>query len=339
MADNDSPTPHCSHTEPRLGSQEPELLLSDPANTRPASSPSSTDSPHLSADPRLPSTESNFFTDVDLLTPSNYIQNISSSTTKLVEMVGIIHLIREAETVTCKNGTQNEVCTFCIHNNDGEIVQCVMWGDTIDRFLDQLLVHHVIHIDGAYPKFVKDQFNSGTVPYELIVQSNTEITDLGKIQATQRSQSTSPEIIPLINLPTCKKIVAIRGFVETPWAVIEKQMESTGNTCYGSIAAQKYFVDVKINDFPAKFVCPYSKGQHVQCVGKLIRNGNSFFFNVQNSDCISLVDQTMATLKDLLLCQPLANLNSSTLHSAGGSSQPKKLKRNELFAKRFPKKG
>ncbi|XP_015117021.1 uncharacterized protein LOC107041131 [Diachasma alloeum] len=311
-ADN-SPAPHCSNTEPI----DDGLEVQDP-----------------------PVADPNVFTNLDLLTSSAYLQSISSATTKLVEIIGIIHLVKEAETVTCKNGAVNDVCTFFVHNNDGEIVQCVMWGEIMDKFLDQLLVYHVIHIDGAYPKYVKDQFNSGTTPYELVLQSNTTVTDLGKIQLQQRSQSTTPEITPLIDLATCKKIAALSGFVKTPWTVIEKQVDSTGNTCYGSIAAQKYFVDVKISDFPSDFSSPFVKGQHVQCVGSVIRNGSRFFFCVQAPFCITLVDQTVATFKDLLRCQPLMIRNQADSNNRGDATavQPKKLKRSEISNKRCPKK-
>ncbi|XP_063990788.1 uncharacterized protein LOC135169591 [Diachasmimorpha longicaudata] len=249
------------------------------------------------------------------------------------EHFSIHYKISASEIVTCKNGTFKAVCTFFVHNNDGEVVQCVMWGDTIDEFLDKLFIQHVAYIDRAFPKQVSGRFNSGTTPFELVIQSNTVINDLGKLKTLPPSQSNiAPEVVPLIGLSKYKKIVAVKGFVKTPWTVIAKQTDST-NTCFGSIAADKFFMDVKISEYPLDYVCEFSKGQHVQCVGSVIRTFSSFFFCVQGPVCITLVDDQVASLKDLLVCKPLIVARDKT--DAAGPS--KKLKRNEL-RKKFLKK-
>ncbi|XP_063984421.1 uncharacterized protein LOC135166259 isoform X2 [Diachasmimorpha longicaudata] len=247
------------------------------------------------ADPQVDDTpaDSNLFLDYELLTSSDYLQSISPFTTKLVEIVMVVHLVKGSEIVTCKN---------------------------------------VVHIDGAIPKQVSDRFNSGTTPFELVIQSNTVINDLGNLKTLPPSQSNiAPEVVPLIGLSKYKKIVAVKGFVKTPWAVIEKQTDST-NTCFGSIAADKFFVDVKISEYPLDYVCEFSKGQHVQCIGSVIRTFTSFYFCVQEPVCITLVDDQVVSLKDLLVCKPL--IVASDNDAAGPS---KKLKRNELL-KKFLKK-
>ncbi|XP_015124929.1 uncharacterized protein LOC107046743 [Diachasma alloeum] len=296
-------------------------------------------SPDLSPDIPIVNDSSqsmNLFSDYEMLTSSEYLQSISPLTTKLVEIVGIVHLVKGADTVKCKNGTVNTVCNFFVHNNDGETIQCVMWGETIDKFIDKLLVQHVIHIDGAFPKQVNDKFNSGTTPYELIIQSNTTITDLGKFKVPLSSQvDNPPEIVSLVEVANHKNIVVVRGFVKTPWAIIQKQTDSTGNTCYGSMASEKYFLDVKISDYPLDYVCPFTKGQHIECLGSIIRTGNSFFFCVQGPDCITLVDSEVASLKELLLCKPLMTINEERDATASSS---KKMKKNLPLLQKFTKK-
>uniref|UniRef100_A0A0C9RSJ2 AVT protein n=1 Tax=Fopius arisanus TaxID=64838 RepID=A0A0C9RSJ2_9HYME len=200
-----------------------------------------------------------------------------------------------------------------------------MWGDTIEKFIDKLVVQHVIHIEGSFPKSVSDQFNSGTTPYELVLQSNTIVTDLGKIKLPSVAElNDSVPVVPLINVAEHKKIIAVQGFVKTPWAVIKKQNNSIDNTCFGSIAADKYFLDVKISDYAPDFICEFTKGQHVQCLGSVIRNGNCYFFCVQAPSCITLVDSQVTTLKYLLLCKPLMTLQEESNTASANSS--KKLK-------------
>ncbi|XP_011313251.1 uncharacterized protein [Fopius arisanus] len=70
----------------------------------------------------------------------------------------------------------------------------------------------VVHINGAYPKSVKEQFNSGSVPYELIIQSNTSVTDLGKMKFPQISENSEQVLVPLTEVANHKKIIGCERF-------------------------------------------------------------------------------------------------------------------------------
>lgn len=65
-----------------------------------------------------------------------------------------------------------------------------------------MFILKIIHIDGAKAKKPKiSDFNHGTLPYELIIRSNTIVNNLGTYDLKMIINTVQPSIVEMSNIP------------------------------------------------------------------------------------------------------------------------------------------
>ncbi|XP_070519725.1 uncharacterized protein [Cardiocondyla obscurior] len=100
-----------------------------------------------------------------------------------VEIIGFVDGIDSPKIVG--SNQQFKIFKFYISNGMGRRVQVVCWNDEIEKISEKILPNCIIHLDGVQARVPKiAAFNNGNVPFELLIRSNSIITNLGKYEPT-----------------------------------------------------------------------------------------------------------------------------------------------------------
>ncbi|XP_029154771.1 uncharacterized protein LOC114927886 [Nylanderia fulva] len=126
---------------------------------------------------------------MEVLTSNEVLNNIQVFDST-VEVVGFVDGIEASRYVGDKK--QYKVFKFYINNGEGRRVQVVVWNDDITPVEPHVKLNHIIHLDGVQAR-TPISYNNGNVPYELQIQSNTTISNLGKYNM-ERTNLIEPEL-------------------------------------------------------------------------------------------------------------------------------------------------
>ncbi|KAH0546750.1 hypothetical protein KQX54_014669 [Cotesia glomerata] len=233
------------------------------------------------------------------LSTSSYLKAIRpfSST---IDVVGVINEIFASKRVFLKSlNKETTVFKFVIGNNENDKIQVITWEEDINRIIDLIIIGSVIYIDGAFSKIIdlNDKNNYGTVPVELVIQTNTKIKIFGKAILNPRVIEEI-ENYPTVQIDEClqylKKRIRLQGYIKTNFDVIKNQRDNT-LSCVGSLASESQRkVEAKIIKFELPFINPFNKGEHVEIIDNAI-------FHIESIKDIKKIDEKiMMTLPQLI---------------------------------------
>ncbi|KAH0549705.1 hypothetical protein KQX54_012797 [Cotesia glomerata] len=135
---------------------------------------------------------------------SNFAKNIKLYST-MIEIVGVINQIfapiGASVGPTHKDST---VFKFVISNNENDKIQVITWDEDINRIINLIEIGSIIHIDGAFAKKIGQfsKLNKGTVPLELVIQSNTKISILGRANVHHQENEDNNDY-PVVQINEC----------------------------------------------------------------------------------------------------------------------------------------
>ncbi|XP_071582010.1 uncharacterized protein [Temnothorax nylanderi] len=204
---------------------------------------------------------------MDVLTSSNVLDNIQFYDST-VEIVGYVDGIEAPRYVG--NKSQYKVFKFFLNNGDGKRVQIIAWNDDIEKVEEYIKSNYIIHLDGVQarpPKAV--QFNNGSVPYELLIRSNTVITTLGKYEL-ENSLDVEPEHIKFSDVLNTSTRVILEGYIKTNFAIIYNNKLNKTIGC-GSLTDGEYRLEVHIINFNPDMYnhLNIKKGDKVKIIGTI----------------------------------------------------------------------
>ncbi|XP_036139526.1 uncharacterized protein LOC118644643 [Monomorium pharaonis] len=132
------------------------------------------------------------------------------------------------------------------------------------------------------------QFNNGNVSFELQIQNNTLVSNLGKFQIMS-SNNTKPNRVQLSDVLNTTKLVKLEGYVKSNFASIHNSKLNKTIGC-GSITDGVYKLEVHIIDFNED---NYHK--------ELIQKGNKIELTgiIQNTDLPYLMVNTTNDIKKI----------------------------------------
>ncbi|XP_011860161.1 PREDICTED: uncharacterized protein LOC105557513, partial [Vollenhovia emeryi] len=117
-----------------------------------------------------------------------------------VEVVGFLDEIDGPKIVG--KAKHYRLLKFILNNNSHHRIQVVVWNNEIERVQFHLKPNQIIHIDGAKAKApLNSIFNQGTLPYELVVNRNTLINNLGTFDLLQVINAAQAKLIELNSIP------------------------------------------------------------------------------------------------------------------------------------------
>ncbi|XP_044589947.1 uncharacterized protein LOC123268668 [Cotesia glomerata] len=209
------------------------------------------------------------------LSSSEFIKLLKPSSST-IEIVG--RVVRIFPTKRHVNQETNEVSfvfKFVLSNDDQESVQVSVWNDEIDRVADKITNNAIVHIDGAFSKFIGKNlyYNYSTVEIELFIQSNTQVNVIRKV--VSRPVSQEKQSLPLVEIENCdgyiNKEIRVQGYIKTQLNIARiRGKDFARDSCVESIANKnKYKLEIKIINFTDNFISPFLKGEPVEVSGTL----------------------------------------------------------------------
>ncbi|XP_043464041.1 uncharacterized protein LOC122499652 [Leptopilina heterotoma] len=214
-----------------------------------------------------------------------------------VEMIGVVDVI-EAKQVVGKN-TKYMIFKFFIKNNGGHRVQVKVWNDEIQRVEHLIKMNMFLHIDGASAKPQSiGKFNEGTVPYELLIQSNTVITNY----MIPKSEVERTVVIPKFTVfqeiaSASTNIIRVGGYLKTPFnKVIDERTNEFRFTC-GSITDGIYQLEIRIKSFQESI--KIQKGEPIEVQG-VMNWKKPVFLTVDSMNSITQLNTPRMTFINLL---------------------------------------
>ncbi|KAM0735786.1 hypothetical protein ACS0PU_009747 [Formica fusca] len=117
------------------------------------------------------------------------------------------------------------------------------------------------------------QFNNGNMPYELLIKSNTIVSNLGIFEPIS-SLDSIPEPVELCEVLNTTKRIILKGYVKTNFLTTNNKLNKIIG--YGSITDGIYKLEVHIMDFTDDdyFVYDIKKGDHIEVTGIMQTEGN-----------------------------------------------------------------
>jgi len=115
---------------------------------------------------------------IDLLSPNEVIDEIKISE-RTVEVVGFVERIEGPIKVGEK--AQYKLFKFILNNGNGRRIQVIAWDEVIESIMHDIKKNYIFRLDGLQVRSPKFEYqNNGNVPYELVIRSNTKVSNLGK---------------------------------------------------------------------------------------------------------------------------------------------------------------
>ncbi|CAG5100580.1 Protein of unknown function [Cotesia congregata] len=114
------------------------------------------------------------------------------------------------------------------------------------------------------------KYNDGTVPIELIIQSNTKISILREHILSEEVDDETVDY-PLVDLANCfqhlNKKIRLQLYIKTNFDIIRNKKTNI-NSCCGSLVDKfKWKIEARIINFEIPFTNHFTKGQHVEVIG------------------------------------------------------------------------
>lgn len=194
-------------------------------------------------------------------------------------------------------------------NHENTQVQVVAWGDRLIRELKQIsTINEVIEIDGALIRDLNGmwKYNEGNISFELRIVDHTKMKKLGDYKPPSVQE---PTLMSINNLSIFGGLVKIVGFILNPIRLLNAKDKHYG---LGSIAADGYKLEVKINSFSDKNDQnnPFDAGTQVEIKGVLKRRNLPktrsviacpAYFEVEDEDSIKIIPGTPKTGTEFFL--------------------------------------
>ncbi|XP_072760985.1 uncharacterized protein [Anoplolepis gracilipes] len=212
-----------------------------------------------------------------------------------VEVIGFIDEIDGPKIV---GKAQNyRLLKFILNNNSRHRIQVVVWNTEIERIQFHIKPNRIIHIDRAKAKKTKvPEFNQGTLPYELIIRSNTIISNLGLFDLKKIIHSVQPKLIELSNIPNhLNSCVLVRGYIKTRFNTLSGSFKTIGT---GSITDGNYKLEIQIAHYEAND--GFEKRENVKIKGYVKHSNDIFYLDVEKIYDIKLIEDQMLSLALLL---------------------------------------
>ncbi|KAL0114824.1 hypothetical protein PUN28_011869 [Cardiocondyla obscurior] len=183
-----------------------------------------------------------------------------------VEIIGFVDGIDSPKIVG--SNQQFKIFKFYISNGMGRRVQVVCWNDEIEKISEKILPNCIIHLDGVQARVPKiAAFNNGNVPFELLIRSNSIITNLGKYEPTTNFIE-NPITIKFTEIFNTTQRISLDGYIKTNFAEIHDPKLNKKIGC-GAITDGMYKLEVHILEFSKiEYIkLNINKGNKVQIIG------------------------------------------------------------------------
>ncbi|XP_034934867.1 uncharacterized protein [Chelonus insularis] len=184
---------------------------------------------------------------------------------------------------------KNSLYKVDLVNDRGEKLQLAAWNDEIKRIAPYIKTNAILHIESVYCKpITKPKYNKGTENYELVVQSNTNITiqghdDIGN-NAVQLNRPAP--LIKIRNLLVCgHQLIRTVGFIKTNFGLI-KTLNARNQYICGSITDKHIKIEVRIHGIEDCQI-PFTKGDHISLKGSIQVNANPVYILVEKAEDIT----------------------------------------------------
>uniref|UniRef100_A0ABD2WAS9 RNA-directed DNA polymerase n=1 Tax=Trichogramma kaykai TaxID=54128 RepID=A0ABD2WAS9_9HYME len=212
--------------------------------------------------------------------------NDNKSNQKKNEIVGIVESI--------DNCTGNNIFKFLLRNDSGDKIQIFAWGKYADRIRGYVKVNFVTHIDGGYAKTKHSVWSKGTTKMDIHLVGNAVVNVLKKLNPPPTVKA-NVSIVRLEDVMShTKEIIAVTGHLNSEiMAVTLKQGGRVGQT---TIVQGDHKLEIKVNSFENS---TFKENNHVKIVGRIISYGIPYM-QVDNLDCITIIDNVELPLLDLL---------------------------------------
>ncbi|KAL0098957.1 hypothetical protein PUN28_020900 [Cardiocondyla obscurior] len=171
-----------------------------------------------------------------------------------VEIIGFVDGIDSPKIVG--SNQQFKIFKFYISNGMGRRVQVI------------------IHLDGVQARVPKiAAFNNGNVPFELLIRSNSIITNLGKYEPTTNFIE-NPITIKFTEIFNTTQRISLDGYIKTNFAEIHDPKLNKKIGC-GAITDGMYKLEVHILEFSKiEYIkLNINKGNKVQIIGLIQSSG------------------------------------------------------------------
>ncbi|XP_029171953.1 uncharacterized protein LOC114941216 isoform X1 [Nylanderia fulva] len=187
---------------------------------------------------------------------------------------------------------QYKVFKFYINNGEGRRVQVVVWNDDITPVEPHVKLNHIIHLDGVQARTPKiSRYNNGNVPYELQIQSNTTISNLGKYNM-ERTNLIEPELVEFCDVMNTSSRVALEGYIKSNFGPIYKTNLNKKIGC-GSITDGYFKLEVHIINFDENDY-ELMKGDKIKVIGEMQYAIDPSYFSVQSLKDIKKLEERMS---------------------------------------------
>lgn len=161
-----------------------------------------------------------------------------------IEIVGYVD---EIEGVIIVGPELKKVFKFFLNNGQGNRIQVKVWQNEIERVIPIIKLNHVLHLDGVASRPINAAFNKGSVPCELLIQSNTELNSYRSVNnQTDANDETEVKLITFPDVCNTTRKFKIQGFIKTMF--IKEIDFNSKNFLYiiGSITNGVYKLEVRI---------------------------------------------------------------------------------------------
>ncbi|KAH0557547.1 hypothetical protein KQX54_007933 [Cotesia glomerata] len=255
---------------------------------------------------------------------SEFIKSLKPSSST-IEIVGrVVRIFPTRRHVNQETKEVSFVFKFVLSNDDQESVQVSVWNDEIDRVADKITNNAIVHIDGAFSKFIGKNlyYNYSTVEIELFIQSNTQVNVIRKV--TSRPVSQEKQSLPLVEIENCD---GVQRYIKTQLNIARiRGKDFARDSCVGSIANKnKYKLEIRIIDFTDNFISPFLKGEPVEVSGTLkILRGIAMIEVTSIEDISKIDDGSKMSIPELLLAnmeisvEIVTNKRTTTGFGSGG---------------------
>ncbi|KAH0552543.1 hypothetical protein KQX54_012126 [Cotesia glomerata] len=261
------------------------------------------------------------------LSSSEFIKSLKPSSST-IEIVGrVVRIFPTRRHVNQETNEVSFVFKFVLSNDDQESVQVSVWSDEIDRVTDKITNNAIVHIDGAFSKFIGKNlyYNYSTVEIELFIQSNTQVNVIRKVAS--RPVSQEKQSLPLVEIENCD---GVQGYIKTQLNIARiRGKDFARDSCVGSIANKnKYKLEIKIINFTDNFISPFLKGEPVEVSETLkILRGIAMIEVTSIEDISKIDDGSKMSIPELLLAnmeisvEMVTNKQTTTGFGSGGKKK------------------
>ncbi|XP_071642147.1 uncharacterized protein [Temnothorax longispinosus] len=245
--------------------------------------------------------------EISILNRNNEMESISFASDEMLETiqledstVEIVGFIDEIDGPKLVGKAQNyQLLKFILNNNSCHRIQVVVWNKEIERIKHHIKPNNIVHIDGAKAKKTKvPEFNQGTLPYELIIRSNTIINNLGTFDLKTVINAIKPQLVNLSDVfQHLNYCILVRGYIKTSLNICSNSFKTIGS---GSVTDGTYKLEIQITDYKPEDNVDFEKGQEVEIKGFVKMSNDIFYLDVQRTSDIKLIGNETLSFAQLL---------------------------------------